>query len=484
MDIDFSHFPYTNMGKDSPPGTPGVWYTGATPSPIDKNKAPIVFIHGLNGSSYIWIEESNMYEIAFNEGFQTAFVDLYPTKDMWNNGELLASQLKEIYNHFGEKVILIAHSKGGIDAQTALFHNGASSYVQRVITLSSPHHGAELADLAYSSWAGWLAEILGSRNEATFSLQTGNMKLFRSRIDNYPAIKKVPFYTMAGTGWGFFGTSLYWGGLYLSSYGSNDGVVTVKSSRLSYANEIGVSDWNHYEILQGNLTFPFFHDYLFKNITQQLANTLPAKPSTTAASYVRGGYSVEETEEDFYVEDGVDAVTINWISDQMNTDLSVKGPAGEVFTEFKSHVDQTYIFQGSAHHFLKIDHPQAGKWSIHSKNKNSRYLLMIHYQSYLNKELELALDEADNMIISLQKVPPFIGSINSTIRLEHYHSGKQTSHTFPWTQVNAFSKKIANLGEGVYNFTIDIYGKTLGNYPFNRTVISSVYMDSSGKLYK
>lgn len=96
-----------------------------------------------------------MLQQARDAGYQTAAINLYDangtSQDMWDNGKLLADKIKVISNHFGKKLIVIAHSKGGVDTQTTLVYNRAAPYVQRVITLSSPHYGSQLADLAYSS---------------------------------------------------------------------------------------------------------------------------------------------------------------------------------------------------------------------------------------------------------------------------------------------------------------------------------------------
>ncbi|WP_173915557.1 hypothetical protein [Halobacillus sp. Marseille-Q1614] len=489
MDIAFSHFPYKNpgsSGKDGPPGIPGEWYAGESPSIIDYNKSPIVFIHGLNGSSHIWRDDNDMDDIAYNQGFQTAYADLYPASDMWNNGQLLARQLQEIYMHFGERVIIVAHSKGGIDSQTALVHFGASPYVRSVVTLSSPHHGAELADLAYSSWAGWLAEIIGGKNEATYSLQTGAMSLFRKRTDTQPNVTEVPFYSLAGTGWGTFGTALYWGGLYLRSYGRNDGAVTVESSRLSYAEEIEVRDWNHYEIQQGSSTFPLFHDYLYENTEslQKPPSTYDSPPS--AGAYIRGGKCSGEAIESFYVEDGVNSITINWMSEEKHSELTIITPGGEKAADFMVHIDDSSIFQGSCHHLLTVNNPLEGKWTITSKNKNSHYLLSVLFESRLNKELDLNIASVSGLELTFKKMHAFLQGkqISSTIRVEHYHNSQHTSHKSTWDNMRASSKQISTLGEGIYNITVDINGRTPCNYPFNRTIIRSIYMDHNGDLLK
>ena len=157
-------------------GTPGKWYTGEKIDNVLENSFPILFVHGINRSSTTWRVDNDMAEVTAKNRIETAYIDLHPADDMWKNGRLLAEKLKDIYQYFNEKVVVVAHSKGGIDTQAALVHYGASPYVSRVLTLSSPHHGSELADLAYSKWAGWLTDALKSKSKAVFSLQTAYMR--------------------------------------------------------------------------------------------------------------------------------------------------------------------------------------------------------------------------------------------------------------------------------------------------------------------
>ncbi|WP_052019732.1 esterase/lipase family protein [Mesobacillus boroniphilus] len=96
-------------------GTPGTWYVGSNPSWVDSAKAPIVFIHGYNSSASVWWNGNDMYQTALANGYQTAFIDLYSEKDMWDNGAMLAGKLKQIYEYFGnKKLVMVGHSKGGL----------------------------------------------------------------------------------------------------------------------------------------------------------------------------------------------------------------------------------------------------------------------------------------------------------------------------------------------------------------------------------
>lgn len=143
----------SSAGKLKPPSetfSPGDWFLGGIPPNLDTNKPPIVFVQGKNGSSTSWYGETeyhgvnDMYTKAYEAGYQTVFVQLHDSAgngsvSQYANGRLLAQMLSEISNHFGgEKVNIIAHSKGGPDTQAALVHYGAHQYVGRGDHFSFP----------------------------------------------------------------------------------------------------------------------------------------------------------------------------------------------------------------------------------------------------------------------------------------------------------------------------------------------------------
>ncbi|HDR8028834.1 hypothetical protein OB988_26765 [Bacillus cereus] len=207
-----------------------------------------------------------MYTYAFKEGFRTAFVSLNGEKDNWDNGKQLADLLKRISGYFGSKVNIVAHSKGGIDTQTALVHFGAHSYVNNVITLATPFHGTALADLAYSAPAKWLMKLLGNLDAGTESLQTSNMKHFREITDSNQNILKNTYYTAAGTDWGTVFSASWFGGVYLSGVGgSNDGQVNLISTQFQYGEQLFVAPFTHENMHQGSAVFEKINPILQKN---------------------------------------------------------------------------------------------------------------------------------------------------------------------------------------------------------------------------
>ncbi|WP_158633959.1 lipase family alpha/beta hydrolase [Radiobacillus deserti] len=473
-----------SFGKDDPSGTPGNWYVGTSPSSVDNGKHPILFVHGLNSSSSTWWEENNMYDTAYEAGYETSFIDLYPSKNMWDNGSLLAQKIKSISNHFGERVVLVAHSKGGVDAQSAIVHYGAAPYVAKVITLSSPHHGSELADLAYSSWAGWLAGIIGSKSDATYSLQTGYMEYFRSQTDHKSNVHQVPIYTFGGTDIGSFGSSLYWGGLYLNSYGENDGAVTVESSRLPYATEIKVDAWDHSSIKEGTSTFSLFDNYLNEGV-YSLASSLKMNPIGTVntedngiSTIIRGGEVEKEKTESFRIEKGVKEITVDWISNQKEAKLTLINPKQQTSTPITTMKDNTAFFNGAYHHSVTITKPSSGTWKVHARNKQ-KYLLHVSLDSPLNDKIDFSL----NRDKSLFKAQAKDDSVHLTTKatVEFYKNGKQKKGKVQMKKNGTLH--MPKLGEGVYNITVEINGKD-ENGAFERTKIKTVYVDENGKMYE
>ncbi|MBX0358217.1 triacylglycerol lipase [Halobacillus sp. Nhm2S1] len=470
--------------KDGSSGNPGEWYVGETPSTIAANSHPILFVHGLNSSSDTWYKNNNMYTTAYQSGYETAFIDLNAGKSMWDNGALLSEKVKEIYNYFGEKVVVVAHSKGGVDTQSALVHYGADPYIERVITLSSPHSGSQLADLAYSSWAGWLAGIIGTKNDGTYSLQTGYMDYYRSVTDSHPNVYNTPFYTLGGTKWGSFGSALYWGGLYLSSYGSNDGAVTVKSSRLPYASEISVGRWNHTTIKEGSSTFDLFKGYLNETMASSFSAAsletaaITEESEAKASHYVTGGEYVGTHKEKVAVEKGVETVTFDWISDQKTGSLALTSPSKKTYADFDVTADNTEFFNGVYHHTLTIEKPETGAWTLETTaGQKERYLLSASFESPVDAMLSSEVEGNEMKVKRNKKL-----NINTEMTIEYYDKNGKWKEKKMKAKKNGNDFKIPSLGEGVYNMTIDVKGTYEGT-PLERTIIHSVYVDDKGKLY-
>ncbi|MBO8164908.1 MAG: alpha/beta hydrolase [Brevibacillus sp.] len=480
------------------PGVPGTWYVGEAPANPDPEKPVILFVQGLNSAASIWWQNSDMYETAYEAGYQTAFVELYDSagtpKNMWNNGRLLAELIKKVSDYFQKEIVIVAHSKGGLDTQAALIHYGAHPYVSRVITLGSPHYGSEVADLAFSSWAGWIADLIGQQNEATYVLQTGYMNYFREITDTHENSERNTYYTLAGDAWySSLFNPLFIGGLYLSAYGDNDGLVTVRSARLPYASMIQVGPWNHQEITEGSKTFSLFESYLTQAETVGFASAdhmsrRSNEETELSDVFIRGGQFSGETSESFLVENDVKEVTIDWISAHPAEEIELISPDGKrTLANVKTFQDDQ-MFKGAWHHVMNVKNPDQGTWHMHvtSEEKDEdAYLMTVHYDSKLSEKFGISLQKNG---FSLNTDKEFVNQkqVNAQYRIE-YIPEKQRGTFGPRTSMRGSSEDASSLSfeeAGIYNVTIDIQGETAEGIPFARTIVENVYVDEKGNRYQ
>lgn len=447
-------------------GVPGTWYTGASPAWIDPAKSPLVFVHGYNNSASVWWEGNDMYETALAEGYQTAFIDLHPDRDMWENGLLLSQKLKTIYDFFGgKKLVVVAYSKGGVDTQTALVHYGAHAYVSNVITLSTPHHGTQLSDLAYSSSAGWLAALLGSQNDATRSLQTGYMTYYRTITDPHENVVRNKYYTLGGTKWGIFGSALYWGGLYLSSYGPNDGVVTVASSRVPGGTIVQEGKWNHTTIREGSYTFQVFKPFTGAG-QQAVAYTAADGESPGINQIVKGGKADVAVKDSFVIEEAAKSFRLAFLSEQRLDGLKLEGPGGEEYEAVEIHQDRGGFFKGAWVHQFEVEAAKAGTWTV--TGPAAVYFYTVAIDSPLGAKLKN-------------------GSLKAAYKTKWVHFGLDSKKKLKEIRKGTKAGKVKN-GDfsepGVYNLTTEVTGRGSDGKPFERTLVESIYVDRSGKIHR
>lgn len=260
--------------------SPLPWFRGA--EPLTPKNTILVFVHGKSSSEGVWFDNvkhyghNDMYELAYNAGYRTAFVRLGEESSMWYNGRVLSQQLEHIERYYNTRnIVIIAHSKGGVDAQSALVFYNAIGTPRKIISLSSPYYGSPLADLVFSNlFTFWLSLVIGQATPATFVLQTAYMYRFQNIISNDPDNQHVQYYTLSGWDKGPF--PLWLGGAYLAlsgcnnDHGGNDGAVCFHSAHVSFNNgnthrvslgayEDSERKWyfNHFNITLGHNTWHY-----------------------------------------------------------------------------------------------------------------------------------------------------------------------------------------------------------------------------------
>lgn len=505
--IDAPYNPWLYSGY----GGAGSIYIGAIP-PGSGSKPVLVFVAGKGGRAQDWWENTtfhghnDMYDYAYSYGYRTAFVSLWDANgqgwggSMWENGQMLRNQIDTISSFFGTPwVNVVAHSKGGVDTQAAIVHYGAGPRVQKLITLGTPHWGTQTADMAYSAPLWWVGALLGELDNASYVMQTGYMGWFRSVTDGRGENGYTRYYTSAGTDWG--PSTLWWGGLFLSPWGSNDGLVTVANAQLPswYSSHVRTSYLNHDNMRMGSRSMYLVNSYLnsyWRNwMGPEQSEGKFSTPSATAdaanpvahvagGSILRGGpLAAGATATDqITVETGATGLTLDLISNRADLALTWTAPNGTPHTA-QATAGTGEFFSNAYHYVVKVDAPAAGAWRLSVGNPTDQpaaYGLVANVTS----PVTVALDRDPALVFAPGgKLPVSVAATDASGRaISNLHmSGVLRLNDGP---TQAFAVPVgrdatqATLdlpnAAGVANLTFTVSGQLSDGSAFERTVVTSV----------
>ena len=150
----------------------------------DARGAPVLLLHGYGCNSGYW---AHLTPLLAAERISHATVDLEPMLGAIDDYVPLVAQALDALctKTNASKVIIVAHSMGGLVARAYLREHGASR-VEHVFTLGTPHHGTRLASKGIGRNAAqmrrgagsdgpaspWLCELAASETPATRALIT------------------------------------------------------------------------------------------------------------------------------------------------------------------------------------------------------------------------------------------------------------------------------------------------------------------------
>ncbi len=126
---------------------------------------PVVLVHGLFGFDRIGLPGARLHYfrgIARNLeqlGCHAHAVRLPGAKSVPERAKVLVEKI-EALSH--ERVDIIAHSLGGLDARYALARLGLAKRVRALVTIGTPHRGTPLADLATEGALGVARRAIGA----------------------------------------------------------------------------------------------------------------------------------------------------------------------------------------------------------------------------------------------------------------------------------------------------------------------------------
>lgn len=201
---------------DTPPAAGKTDETGErTPSGGTKGPPyPIVLVHGLFGFDKIGTLEGfpGVIPALQQDGHDVYAAKLDPLNDSTVRGEQLATFVDAVCTKAdSQKVILIAHSQGGLDARYAAAK--LPNQVAAVVTISTPHKGAALADYILTAVDPKVADVTdavlkllgkpffgpiveGSDSWAALNQLTAKgMQTFNAQVKDQPG---VVYYSISG----------------------------------------------------------------------------------------------------------------------------------------------------------------------------------------------------------------------------------------------------------------------------------------------
>lgn len=129
----------------------------------NKLKYPLVFAHGAGGFEKIG-PYSYFYFIP-ETLIQNGFAAYVAALDPFNTSAVRGLQLAEFVDGVlactcAEKVSIIAHSQGGLDARYMVSTLGYADRVASITTIATPHHGTAIADIVLGIMPGFTEEIV------------------------------------------------------------------------------------------------------------------------------------------------------------------------------------------------------------------------------------------------------------------------------------------------------------------------------------
>lgn len=132
-----------------------------------------------------------------------------------------------------ERVDVIAHSLGGLDARYALSHLGLANRVRSLVTIGTPHRGSPIADLVLQGPIGWAHKLLraiGLPIEAVEWLSTEALARFNREVPDAPGVRYACVVGGMHRADSIVPLPLIAGHAYLKrAGGTNDGLVCVSS---------------------------------------------------------------------------------------------------------------------------------------------------------------------------------------------------------------------------------------------------------------
>lgn len=269
--------------------------TGLKPFPqpsIIPLQAPVVLMHGFGiGASFR--RDGHLHEEALHlrsRGVRAIAPNVAPYDTVQARTTMWNDRLTRILDETkADRLFLIAHSMGGLDARYLISKMGWHEVVDVLVTVSTPHRGSAVAQFildqpeAVRRWVAEVADWVGSHilEDGSANLRRALEELtpesvkntFNEEVPNHPDVNYWSYGCQAGKGTPIPIDPIF---RYLNRYlyereGVNDGIVSVESAR--WGEYQGTVDADHARQvgLSSRLAEPFDSNAFYTSIVQKLA---------------------------------------------------------------------------------------------------------------------------------------------------------------------------------------------------------------------
>lgn len=204
---------------------------------------PIVLHHGLFGYDQVgldrfrWAYFQGIDKALRKAGHPVILTKVHPTGGVAKRAEQLKGFIEESLDRNGfsasQKVLLVAHSMGGLDARCMLSELGMERRVAALLTVTCPHRGSPYADwcvrhLGKRLGGFELMEMLGLDVSGIRDLTTEACAAFNDKVKDVPGVGY--FSVTAAREWPRVAPwVLHSHRVIYDAEGDNDGLVSVKS---------------------------------------------------------------------------------------------------------------------------------------------------------------------------------------------------------------------------------------------------------------
>lgn len=184
-------------------------------------------------------------------GHELVISRVHPTGSIERRAQELKANIErglEQTNGDENRVIIIAHSMGGLDARYMIAKLGMHDRVAALLTITAPHRGSPYADWCLENLGRRLGGLklirwLGLDIQAIADLTTENCRKFNRQVKNVPGV--LYFSVSAARPWHRVPPfALHSHKIIADAEGENDGLVSIKSS--TWGEHLGVWPADHW----------------------------------------------------------------------------------------------------------------------------------------------------------------------------------------------------------------------------------------------